>query len=248
MASNDKRNLFVSFCVKMLQTLSTETESSGYKIVRVVYNILNAFSGKSLEDTTPMSTVFKTAATPVLTSAGDSGLFGKIRNLFSKSSIGVDEAQTVGSQGDAFKMMREDIQRYISFTKDVMLLLFSSSGGLHPATFVSVVPMFICILLSSLSGKRTGVMDPMTQIERIVEIAKLGATENIRVKLGRLTTAQRQIQSAIPADSTTRPPDLIGDMIASVKKDVDSSSTSSLSTSGLDIKIGTMGTLMRLVK
>ena len=248
MASNDKRNLFVSFCVKMLQTLSTESEASGYKIGRVVYSIFNALSGKSVEDTTPMSTIFKTAATPVLTSAGDVGLFNKIRNLFSKSILGIDEAQPVGSQGVAFKMMREDIQRYVSFTKDVILPLFSSSGGLHPATFVSVVPMFICILLSSLSGKRTGAMDPMTQIDKIVEVAKLGATENIRVKLGRLTTAQRQIQSAIPADSMTRPPDLIGEMIASVQKDVDSSSTSSLSTSGLDIKIGTMGTLMRLVK
>ena len=246
MSSNDKRNVFVSFCVKMLQTLSTESEASGYKIVKVVYTIFNALAGKSVKDTTPMGAVLKDAATPVLTSAGDSGLFSKIRNLFSKSALGVDETQTVGNQGDAFKMMREDIQRYVSFTKDVMLPLFSGSGaGSGSMMFVSVVPMFLCILLSSLSGKKMDVMDPMTQIEKIVEIAKLGSTENIRVKLGRLTTAQRQIQSSIPADASTRPPDLIGEMIASVQKDGE---TSSLSTSGLDIKIGTMSTLMRLVK
>ena len=91
-------------------------------------------------------------------------------------------------------------------------------------------------------------MDPMTQIETIVSIAKLGAMENIRTKLNRLTTAHRQLQASIPADSTHAPPDLIGEMIASVKSDIDASTTSSLGTSGLDIKIKTITSMMELVK
>ena len=248
MPTNKKRTLFVSFGVKMLQTLSIESEASGYKIARAVYIIFNSLSEKDTTDTIPMGRILRNAATPMITSTGDSHVLQQVRSIFSKSTFHVDETKPIGEQGESFQMMREDISRYTSFTKDIILPLFSSSGSTYSTTFVSVLPMFICILLSSLSSKRTGTMDLMTQIDKIVYVANLGSTENIRTKLGRLTTAQRQFQSSLPPDVINRPPDLIGEMIASVKNDIEMSEISRMGTSGLDIKIGAIKALMELVK
>ena len=233
----------------MLQTLSIESEASGYKIARAVYMVFNSLSEKDTKDTIPMGRILRNATAPMITSTGDSHVLQQVRNILSKSTFRVDETKSMGEQGESFKMMREDISRYISFTKDIILPLFSPSGPTHSTTFVSVLPMFICILLSSLSTKKAaGMMDPMTQIEKLVDIANLGSTENIRTKLGRLTTAQRQFQSSLPPDVINRPPDLIGEMIASVKNDIEMSEISRMGTSGLDIKIGAIKALMELVK
>lgn len=248
MPTNKNRTLFVSFGVKMLQTLSIESEASGYKIARAVYMVFNSLSEKDTKDTIPMARILRNATTSMITSTGDSHVLQQVRNIFSKSTFRVDETKSIGEQGESFKMMREDISRYISFTKDIILPLFSPSGSTHSTTFVSVLPMFICILLSSLSTKRAGMMDPMAQIEKLVDIANLGSTENIRTKLGRLTTAQRQFQSSLPPDVINRPPDLIGEMIVSVKNDIEMSKISRMGTSGLDIKIGAIKALMGLVK
>lgn len=248
MPVDDKKIVFVSFCVKMLQNLSTETEASGYKLIRVVYNILTKLAVKKIDEKITLEKIFKDAASPILTSKGDMSIFEKIRNLFTKSHLRTNESQTVMKQGETFQIMREDIQRYMSFIQTVVMPLFSPTGTSTSSSFVSVVPMLVCILLSSLSSKKGGIMDPMTQIETIIGIAKLGAMENIRTKLNRLTTAHRQFQASISADSTQRPPDLIGDMITAVQNDIDSSSKSSVGTSRLDVKIRTITSLMDLVK
>jgi hypothetical protein len=248
MPTDDKTRLFVSFCVKVLQILSTETESSGNKCIRILYNIFTSLAVKKVDEKMLLGVIFKNAATSILTSKADTIVFEKVRNLFTKSHLRANESQSLMEQGSGFKMMREDIKRYIAFLQTVLMPLFSSSGLSTSSSFVSVAPMLVCILLSSLSNKKGGVMDPMTQIGTIIGIAKLGSMENIRTKLNRLTAAHRQFQASIPADSTQSPPDLIGEMITSVKSDVDSSTTYSLGTSGLDIKIKTITAMMDLVK
>ena len=245
MATDENKRLFVSFCIKVLQNLSTESEASGNKFVRILYTIFSKFSSRKIDEKIQLGEILKNAVVSILASRADEIAFEKIRNLFTQSHLLANESLALVDQGNSFKIMRGDINRYNTFVKKVLMPLFSSYGSSISSSFISVAPMLVCILLSSLSNKKGGVMDPMTQIETIIGIAKLGTTANIQTKLNRLTAARRQLQASIPEDSTQFPPDLLGEMITSIKRDIDSSS---LGTSSLDVKINILTTMMDLVK
>lgn len=221
MSTNESSIVFVAFCVKMLQTLSTETESISYRICRGTYSVFTALANDKLDKSIKMRAILQSPTKE------DKAAFERVKTLFTKGPLRVDEYKTVVEQGDAFQTMRKEIQKYISFVKDVLLPLFSTSGSSQSALYISVAPMILALFVSSLKKNALG---PIAQLDQLIEIAKLGSSASMSVKLRRLREAQRQIQSQIPPDTRQRPPDLIGEMIRSVEQDAGSSSTANLDT------------------
>jgi hypothetical protein len=219
MPISEPRIIFVSFFVKMLQILSTEPNSTSLKICQAVLHIFTALSQKTLDKTTAMSTLFRNATSSTI---GDP-IYNKIQSLFTKSNIRVIEHVSIDKQGSEFKKMLTSIVAYVQFTNNVMIPLVQSS-----TYFLSVTPLLITILVSSLSTSQ-GTAGPMFQINHILSIAKIGTSASISVKLKKLYDAQREIQNIV-SETTNKSPNLIGEMIRSVETDSGSSSTSNLDT------------------
>lgn len=236
MVVSETLQIFIAFGVKMLQMLSTENTTTGNAISRATSNVFMSLNRSSLDSKQSMGEILRQSNSSLTRS--ESGALGKVRNLFSKSSLKMVEHLSVEEQGSSFQKMREDISRYISFMNDVVLPMYSRTD-----MFVSVVPMTLSILLSGLSQKQGGSMNLLTQLEQILSVAKLGTNASMAVKLNRLKDAQRQNQSSFVSDGRTRYPDLVGAMIHTVETDGGSSSTS-----GLDAKIGVLTQVLRLVK
>jgi len=244
--------IFVSFCVKTIQVLSTESSAACSQITSCLLAYLTTLGDKKIDTTRPLREILRGSVRRETGGRMPSGMWDMILNkslsLFTKSAVGMVESKPIGEQPSSFTTVLQNIVSYTVFIKDVMQPMFRSETPSGPAgdakseLYLSVTPLLLSILLSSLAPPRGEVMDPMVQVRKVIEIAELGRTQRVDIQIKRLKEDHKELQLNIPTTSKVPPPDILGEMILSAERDARTSSTPDV-----NVKVRLLKTMMTLI-